>query len=151
MASLLAVRNPTSLAAALLLGGGAIVLALLFAGPSVRGAWFEHDVRTKIAAGLDALRPLQEQVEENWDRFRAIPRALDYDGMRVRAATAFFDEVRFRPANGRLRLGLGSAIPELWGRTILLAPAIDPAQRIHWLCIPIDIPAQFLPGECRNP
>ena len=113
-------------------------------------AWFEHEVRTQIAAGIESVRPLQEQVEASWDRFRAIPRRLDFGAVRVQAATAFFDEVRFRPANGRLRLGLGSAIPELWGRTIFLAPAVDGAQRIHWMCIPVDIPAQFLPAECRG-
>jgi hypothetical protein len=149
-ASLLASRRPTSLVAALLLGGGALVLAGNLIAPGVRGAWFEHQVRAKVAAALASVRPLQEQIEDGWSQFRAIPRKLDADTLRVGAAAAFFDEVSFRPANGRLRLGLSSSIPELFGRSILLAPAVDPSQRIQWMCIPIDIPAQYLPKECRS-
>jgi hypothetical protein len=150
VASLLARRNPTSLAAGLLLGGGAIVVAANVVAPSVRVAWFEHEVRAQVAAALASVRPLQRQVEESWNRVRAVPLKLDVDTLRVQAATAFFDEVSFRPANGRLRLGLGQSIPELVGRSILLAPAVDPAQRIHWMCIPVDIPAKYLPKECSG-
>jgi hypothetical protein len=149
-ASLLATRSPTSFLAALLLGGGAIVLAGSLIAPGVRMAWLEHQVRAKVTAALASVRPLQEQIEDGWNRFRAIPRKLDVETLRVGAAAAFLGEVSFRPANGRLRLGLSSSIPELFGRSILLAPAVDPLQRIQWMCIPIDIPAQYLPKECRS-
>jgi hypothetical protein len=148
--TLIARRSPTSLAAGLLLGGGALVLAANVVAPSVRGAWLEHEVRTKITAALASVQPLQQQIEDSWNRVRAIPLKIDVDTLRVKAATAFFDEVSFRPANGRLRLGLGQSIPELFGRSILLAPAVDPSQRIHWTCIPVDIPAKYLPKECSN-
>jgi len=150
VASLLAKAKPTSLEAAVLLGGSALVLAANLVAPGVRVAWLEHEVRAKVAAALVSVRPLQQQVEEGWTRFRAIPRKLDADGLRAEAAAAFFDEVSFRPANGRLRLGLGASIPELVGRSILLAPAVDPAQQIQWMCIPVDIPAKYLPRECRG-
>ncbi len=149
-ASLLARRSPTSLVAAFLLGGGAIVLAGNLIAPGVRVAWLEHQVRAKVTAALASVRPLQEQIEDGWKQFRAIPRKLDAETLRAGAAAAFFDEVSFRPANGRLRLALSSSIPELFGRSILLAPAVDPLQRIQWMCIPIDIPAQYLPKECRS-
>jgi len=118
--------------------------------PSLRGAWFEHEVRAKVTAALASVEPLQQQVEDSWDRVRAIPLMLDVDALRLQAATAFFDEVSFRPANGRLRLGLGRSIPELFGRSILLAPAVDSSQQIQWMCIPVDIPAKYLPKECRK-
>ena len=150
VASLLARRSPTSLAAGLLLGGGAIALAANVVAPSVRGAWFEHEVRAKVAAALASVQPLQQQIEDSWNRVRAIPLKLDVDSLRVQAATAYFAEVSFRPANGRLRLGLGQSIPELFGRSILLAPTVDPSQRIRWTCIPVDIPAKYLPKECSK-
>ena len=150
VAALLARRSPTSLAAGLLLGGGAIVLAANVAAPSVHVAWLEHQVRTKVAAALASVQPLQQQVEDSWNRVRAIPLKLDVDTLRVQAAAAFLDEVSFRPANGRLRLGLGRSIPELFGHSILLAPAVDPSQHIHWMCIPVDIPAKYLPKECSS-
>jgi len=149
-ASDLGKRAPVSLSSAILLGGGAVLLAASLVEPGVRGAYFEHAVRAKVSAALASVRPLQQQVEENWARLRAIPRSLDVDSLRLQAAAAFFDEVSFRPANGRLRLALGSSIPELFGHSILLAPAVDPAQRIQWMCIPIDIPAKYLPKECRS-
>jgi hypothetical protein len=150
VASLLARRSPTSITAGLLLGGGALLLAANVVAPSVRVAWFEHEVRMKVTAALASVQPLQQQIEENWNRFRAVPLKIDVDTLRVQAAAAFFDEVSFRPANGRLRLGLGESIPELFGRSILLAPAVDSLERLRWLCIPIDIPAKYLPKECRN-
>ena len=133
-----------------LLGGGAIALAADIAAPSVRMAWFEHEVRMQVAAALASVRPLQQQIEDSWDRFRAVPRKLDVESLRVQAAAALLDEVSFRPANGRLRLGLGPSIPELFGRSILLAPAVDASQRIRWTCIPVDIPAQYLPKDCSS-
>ena len=150
VASLLARRKPTSLIAALLLGGGAILLAAELVAPSVRVAWLEREVRAQVGAALASVRPLQQQIEDGWERFRAVPYKLDVDALRVQAAAALLDEVSFRPANGRLRLGLGALIPALVGRSILLAPAVDPLQRIQWTCIPIDIPAKFLPKECQN-
>ena len=129
VASLLARGSPTSLAAGLLLGGATLLLAASVVAPSVRGAWFEHEVRAKVAAALASVQPLQQQVEDSWDRVRAIPLKLDVDTLRLQAAAAFFDEVSFRPANGRLRLGLGRSIPELFGRSILLAPAVDASQQ----------------------
>jgi Protein of unknown function (DUF2628)/Pilin (bacterial filament) len=151
VASVLARSSPTSLAAGLLLGGGAIFLAGNVVAPSVRLAWFEHEVREQVTAALASVQPLKLQVEESWNRIRAVPLKLDVDTLRVQAASAFFDEVSFRPANGRLRLGLGKSIPELFGRSILLAPVVDPLQHIQWTCIPVDIPAQYLPKECSSP
>jgi len=150
VASQLARRSPTSLAAGLLLGGATLMLAALVVAPSLRGAWFEHEVRAKVTAALASVQPLQQQVEDSWDQVRAIPLRLDVDALRLQAATAFFDEVSFRPANGRLRLGLGRSIPELFGHSILLAPAVDASQQIQWMCIPVDIPAKYLPKECRK-
>jgi len=148
--SLLAIRSPTSLIAALLLSAAVIALGIGLAGPTVRTAYLEHDVRTKLAAGLAALRPLQEQIEDGWNTFRAIPGRVEYDSLSSHAAAALFDEVVFRPATGRLRIGLGPSIPELWGRAILLVPAIDIGQRIHWVCVPVNIPARFLPKDCTG-
>jgi len=150
VASLLARREPTSLPAGLLLGGGAIALAAGLVAPNVQLAWFEHEVRVQVAAALASIRPLQQQVEDSWDRVRAVPLKLDVESLRFQAAAAFFEEVSFRPANGRLRLGLGPSIPELFGRSILLAPVVDASQHIRWTCIPVDIPAKYLPKDCRS-
>lgn len=150
VASLLAQQRPTSLLAALVLGGGALLMTANLMAPSVRVAWFEHEVRTEVAAVLASVRPLQQQVEDGWNRFRTVPGKLDVDALRVQAAAALLAEVSFRPANGRLRLGLGASIPALAGRSILLAPSVDPMQHLQWTCIPIDIPVQFLPKECHS-
>jgi hypothetical protein len=149
VASQLAKDKPTSLVAAFVLGGGALLLTANLAAPSVRMAWFEHEVRNQVATALASVRPLQQQIEDGWDRFRAVPGRLDVEALRIQAAAALLAEVSFRPANGRLRLGLGESIPALFGRSILLAPTVDPLQRLRWTCIPIDIPVQFLPKECQ--
>ena len=53
-------------------------------------------------------------------------------------------------ANGRVRLALDSSIPELSGRSILFAPAIDRRSQVRWICIPVDIPERYLPQECKQ-
>ena len=151
-AGLLASRNPTSLVAALLLGGGAIVLAGNLIVPNARVAWVDHQVRREghgragqraSAAGADRRRLGAgfAPSRESWTRMRCASGA----------ATAFFDEVSFRPANGRLRLGLGSSIPELFGRSILLAPAVGSVSAnsmdVHPRQIFRQVPAEV---KCRS-
>ena len=36
------------------------------------------------------------------------------------------------------------------GRSILLAPAVDAWQKLHWLCVPIDIPSAYVPATCSQ-
>ena len=61
-----------------------------------------------------------------------------------------FGSVTVSLANGRVRLALDSSIPEVSGRTILLAPAIDRRSQVRWICIPVDIPERYLPQECKQ-
>jgi len=52
-------------------------------------------------------------------------------------------------ASGRVRLDVGASIPELAGKAILIAPAVDQRERIRWFCVPVGIPERFLPQVCR--
>ncbi len=52
------------------------------------------------------------------------------------------------PASGRLRLEL--ELPELRGKSILLAPAVDPQQHVQWICVPVDVPRKYLPQDCAR-
>jgi hypothetical protein len=148
-ASFLSARKSTSLRGALLFGGGAIALALAPIAPGVHSAYEEHAVRAQVEASLSALTPLQREVEEQWSNLASIGRPLADTALVARRWTQFLDDVSVNPLSGRLRLGLGPSFPELWGKTILVAPATDWLQRIHWTCIPIDIPKRYLPKECR--
>jgi hypothetical protein len=60
------------------------------------------------------------------------------------------EKVTVSLVNGRVRLALDSSIPELSGRSILLAPAIDRWLQVRWICIPVDIPDRYLPQECKQ-
>jgi hypothetical protein len=149
-ASLLASKRSTSVWCALLLGGSAVAAALAPVVPGVQKAYEEHAVRAQIAASLLALMPLQEEVEERLSYFAMMPHPLGEAAMVARRWTKFLDDVTISPSSGRLRLALGPSIPELWGKTILVAPAKDWLERVHWTCIPVDIPKQYLPKECRG-
>jgi hypothetical protein len=149
-AQLLASRPSTSIIAALVFGIGAVIVALSPIAPRVLASYAEHTVRAQIAASLSALSPLKREVEEEWTYFATMPRPFAEAAMAARRWTQFFDDVSISPITGRLRIGLGPSIPELWGKTILLAPATDWLQRIHWTCIPVDIPRNYLPKECRE-
>ena len=52
--------------------------------------------------------------------------------------------------NGPVRLSVGASIPELAGKAILLAPAVDRRDRVQWFCVPVGIPDRFLPKSCRT-
>ena len=149
-AAMLASYRSTSFVAALILGLGALVAALSPVAPSMMSAYAEHAVRAQVAARLSALTPLKREVEEQLSYVAAMPGPFNEAATAARRWTQFLDDVSISPLNGRMRLALGPSIPELWGKTILLAPATDWLQRIHWTCIPVDIPRNYLPKECRE-
>jgi hypothetical protein len=149
-ASLLAAKQATSLPGALLFGVGAVAAGMAPMVPDMHSAYEEHAVRVQIAASLAALLPLQKEVEERLSYFSAMPNPLGEAAMVARRWTKFLDDVTISPSNGRLRLSLGPAVPELWGKTILVAPAKDWLARVHWTCIPVDIPRKYLPKACRG-
>jgi hypothetical protein len=149
-ARMLTTRKPTSLAAALLLGSGVLVLALGGTADKLREAYVDHAVRTTIAESLKAVRWLQQDVEEQWWRFGVPARPPEAVRQLARASAPDLADVNVSERTGRVRLGLGRSIPELAGKAILLAPSVDGWQRVHWLCVPIDIPQKYLPKECRR-
>ena len=150
VARLLSQREPTDMAFAVLLGGAAMLTTWLLLAPPLGTMLADREVRAKVAEGLAAIRPLQEQVEDSWLRFHAIPYTLDDAARFVKRSGTVIDGVNFNPINGRFRLALGSTIAELADKTIFLAPAIDPWQRLLWVCVPVGISAKHLPLECRR-
>ncbi|MGZ8203195.1 MAG: DUF2628 domain-containing protein, partial [Burkholderiales bacterium] len=149
-ARMLTTRKPTSVGSALLLGGG--VLAVTFGGAAdkLREAYLDHAVRVTIAESMSAVRWLQQEVEEQWWRFGVTTRPPEAIRQLARASAPDLTDVNVSETNGRVRLGLGRSIPELAGKAILLAPSVDAWHRVHWLCIPIDIPQKYLPKECQR-
>jgi len=148
-AQMLAERNPTSGVAGFLLGIGSIVIALGIVAPDLFRAYTEHAVRTQVAETLASVKGVQNQVEEQFERSGRASQRHQEVPLQPSAWAHMLEELSLNPATGRLRLSLGPAVPELWGKTLLLAPALDVFQRVRWFCIPIDIPEKYLPKECR--
>jgi hypothetical protein len=149
-ARMLATQRPIAPASAALLGGAGILLALLVAAPTLHSAYADRVVRARVAEVLAAIGPLQQQVADWWglSTSASIPSGNEVAGSQPRAE--YLEAVDVSPANGRVRLTLGPLIPELSGRTILLAPVLDPRQQLRWVCVPVGIPARYLPQECRH-
>jgi hypothetical protein len=148
-AQLLSERNPTSGLGGLLLGVGSVVLALGIVAPDLFRAYTELSVRAQVAETLASVKGVQTQVEEQFERAGRAPTRRDELPLEPTAWAHMLEELSLNPSTGRLRLSLGPAVPELWGKTLLLAPALDVFQRVRWFCIPIDIPEKYLPKECR--
>lgn len=136
--------------AALVLGGASLAALFEFALPGLQVQFGQHVVRSRVAATLAAVAPLKRQVEEAWNRSAPLPRQPDYAGVKAQRGAAFLDTVDLSPRSGRVRLGLGSALGALSGKTLLLVPALDARDEIRWYCIAVDAPAKLLPQECRN-
>ena len=79
-----------------------------------------------------------------------MPRQTDHATLRWHAAAALIEEVHVHPQTGRVRLALGPAVPELAGKTLLIAPTRDLSDRWNWMCVPVDIPRRYLPKECLS-
>ena len=149
-ARMLATRTPIAPGSAVFLGGAAILFALYIAAPSMHAAYADRVVRTRIGEVLATIQPLQRQVEQWWGLSKSAPVLPDYEVASSQPGAELLEGVDVSPANGRLRLALGPLIPELSGRSILLAPAFDRRQQLRWICVPVDIPARYLPQECRQ-
>ena len=150
VAALLTKRRAASPLGAFVLGGGTLAVVVARALPDLDALPQEFQLRAGVAESLAAVKPLQREIEANWRAFGTFPSQIDYAPVRSYLGAAFLDAVHLSPVNGRLRLLLGPAMSELSGKVILLAPTVDAAQHIQWLCIPVDVPAKYLPAQCRN-
>jgi Pilin (bacterial filament)/Protein of unknown function (DUF2628) len=149
VASRIASNMPVSPHAALALGSFAVAFVVGGAGPVLTTAYHEHAVRVKVSKALAAVEPIKVQVENSWEAMRRWPWPALAAGMPGRASAVLFDEVSVDAASGRVRLDVGASIPELAGKAILLAPAIDQRERIRWFCVPVGVSERFLPQACR--
>jgi hypothetical protein len=142
--------KPTSVAAAVVLGGGAIALAIAALGPPIRAEYVAHAGREAVARTLASLRVVQEAVEAARDRTGTIAHARNVARLLAQSDGRYVGDVAIDPANGRVRVSLGPSVPGAAGKSILLAPTVDDAERVQWVCVPVDIPARYLPEYCRR-
>jgi hypothetical protein len=126
-----------------------MLTALAVVVPIFKSAYSDQVVKTRVAASIAAIRPLQRQLEE-WFMSRSPDDAPAIALAETRVDGPHLDRVTVSLVNGRVRLALDSSIPELSGRSILLAPAIDRWLQVRWICIPVDIPERYLPQECKQ-
>jgi len=149
-AGLLGERTPIALGSAVLLGTVAIAFSLFIAAPNLQTAVADRAVRARVADALAALQPLQRQIEERWGLARSSLITPNFEIVGFQRGAEFLGAVSVSLENGRVRLALGPSIPELVGRSILLAPAVGRDERVHWICVPVGIPARYLPQACRQ-
>ncbi len=149
-ASRLVKRGATDALLAALFGVGTLLFVGSIAGPRLQTAYHEHSIRAKLTQAISAMKPLQRQVEDDWTRRHSIPEHPDYGAVRAHEGYAIVRTIDLNASNGRVRFDFGPAVPELQGRSILLAPAVDAWQKVRWLCIPIDIPVSYVPAGCGH-
>jgi hypothetical protein len=140
---------PTSPASAIALGGGAIVLAATLLGPPIRAEYVAHAARDAVTAALTSMRIVQEAVESAWDRTGTLAHARNVGTLLAQNDGAYVGDVAVT-SSGRVRMSLGPSVPGAAGKSIVLAPTVDEQKRINWMCVPVDIPARFLPEACRR-
>jgi hypothetical protein len=149
-AKMLAKHTAIAPASAVFLGGSALLLAGFTAWPSVHSAYADRVVRTHIAEVIAIALPLQQQVEQWAESSKPARIPPKKQNVAVQPHTDLIDELDVSLVNGRVRVTLGPLVPELYGRSILLAPALDRFQQLRWICVPVGIPSRYLPAECRK-
>lgn len=151
VATLLAGRQPTSLLHGVLLGFAALAMWLAVALPVLQGQRDDRAVRARVVTSLAVVAPLRQAIADSRAQSVPVSRLLTQATLAPDAlGAAGLEVVVVDPANGRLRLTFAAAVAALAGKSLVLAPVIDPDQRLRWLCVPIDIPARLLPPECRR-
>lgn len=145
----LARGSPTSTAAALFFGGGALVCILGMVVPPLVQAYQQRSVRAQVGQALSALREVEEEVQARWAVSRLVPEQSGHAGLRAHPAADLIATLHVDPASGRLRVLFSDAVPALTGKTLLVAPTRDARDRWRWMCVPVDIPARYLPADCR--
>jgi hypothetical protein len=79
-----------------------------------------------------------------------LPRQTGHPSVRASAGAALIEDVNVNPGTGRIKVALRAEVPELGGKTILIAPTRDEENRWQWMCVPVDIPKRWLPTRCRG-
>ena len=109
----------------------------------VKALWLAPD-QWLILTTASSTAPLLEALRQSLGKLHSL--AVDVSDMR--------SVIRLEGDSARTLLLKGSSLdllgPELAGRSILLAPALDRRLHVRWICIPVDVPAKFLPPECRQ-
>jgi hypothetical protein len=141
---------PVSPYGAVVLGTLAVMLFVGGVGPVLVDAYNDHAVRVKVGKALVGAAPIKEQIEDSWAAFQRWPRPGFAISLPSRAGAVLFNEVVVDPATGRVKLDVGSSIPELGGKAILLVPTVDDEERVRWFCVPVGIPDRYLPQVCRK-
>jgi hypothetical protein len=145
----LAKRVPTSPFAAILAGGGAMLAAAALLWSPIRAEYVAHAARDAVTAALTSLRVVQEAVESAWDRTGTLAHARNVGLLLAQNDGDIVDQVAVS-SGGRVKVSLGPAVPGAAGKSILLAPTLDAHERVQWMCVPVDIPARYLPEACRR-
>ena len=79
-----------------------------------------------------------------------LPRQSEHPAVRMQPGAAPIADIDVNPVTGRVRVAFSALVPELAGRTLLLAPTRDADGHVQWMCVPVDIPTRYLPKECRG-
>lgn len=137
--------RPTSETTAVLLSFAVVCAGIATLGPAVWSNYADHVVRLQVTDTIAAVRWVQQRVEAELERGGEPDVAVAGP-----TAAPTLDNLDVSPSSGRVRLWFGPAVPELAGKWILLAPARADGERVRWLCIPVDIPARYLPRSCRD-
>jgi hypothetical protein len=151
VATLLAGRQPTSLLHGVLLGFAALAMWLAVALPVLQGQRDDRAVRARVVTSMAAVAPLRRAVADSREQSVPVSSLLTQATLTPDAfGAAGLEVVVLDPENGRLRLTFAAGLAPLAGKSLVLAPVIDPEQRLRWLCVPIGIPSRLLPPECRH-
>src|SRR2546423_253628 len=67
----LAARRSTAMVAAIIFVAGAIALAPPLIAPGLYAMYQDRTLREQVIASLAAVRPLQRQIEQSWERFNS--------------------------------------------------------------------------------
>jgi type II secretory pathway pseudopilin PulG len=132
-------------------GGGASMLVMVAIIGVVAAvaipAYQDYTVRAKLLEPVSVGRQATVAVSEYYEKNNEVPARIEDAGFAPPKASSTIETVTI-DKNGAI--GVVLSIPQVKGKVLRFVPQLDADKRVVWRCSGGDIPAKFLPVDCRQ-
>ncbi len=131
-------------------GGGASMLVMvaiigILAAVAIP-AYQDYTIRARMVEPISIGRQATVAVAEYYYKNNKVPASLDDAGIPAPSAQSI--EAMMIEKNGVIDVVV--SIPQVKGKTLRFVPRVDESKRIVWQCMGGEIPAKYLPQDCRQ-
>ena len=110
-------------------------------------AYQDYTIRAKVSQAILFGNQATMAVEGYYQKNGSVPLRLEDAGISSVPGSNFVQLAQVDPGNGSIQVVL--AVPPVEGKSVHFIPSVGPDKRVTWRCASHDIPAKYLPQQCR--